>query len=90
MLKMSPHPSLFDTQPKVTALNYWIMGYKINIKIWRALLCNVLKRLGLEASSTARKPQNQQIFLMSTAHLASPPVPNGRSKWMKSSQCLMT
>ena len=64
-LEIAPHPALSDTQAKVIALDYGMMGGKAEIKVRRALLYYALRRLGLDTDPTARKPHDQQIVLVS-------------------------
>jgi hypothetical protein len=62
-LEIGPHPELSDTQKKVIALDYGMLGGKVKIRVRRALLYYALKRLGLDTDPAARKPQDQQIVL---------------------------
>lgn len=63
-LEVGPHPELSETQAKVIALDYGMRGGKAKIKVRRALLYYVLRRLGLDTDPAARKPQDQQIVLL--------------------------
>jgi predicted DNA-binding transcriptional regulator YafY len=64
-LEIGPHPELSDTQAKVIALDYGMRAGKATIKVRRALLYYALRRLGLDTEPGARRPQDQQIVLMS-------------------------
>ena len=59
-----PHPELSESQKKVIALDYGMRDGKAKIKVRRALLYYALKRLGLDTDPGARKPQDQQIILL--------------------------
>ncbi|MBK5568022.1 WYL domain-containing protein [Ensifer sp. SSB1] len=63
-LEVGPHPALSETQAKVIALDYGMLGGKAKIKIRRALLNYALRRLGLDTDPGARRPQDQQIVLL--------------------------
>jgi predicted DNA-binding transcriptional regulator YafY len=63
-LEIGPHPELSESQKKVIALDYGMRGGKAKIKVRRALIYYALKRLGLDTSPGARKPQDQQIVLL--------------------------
>ncbi|RME17493.1 MAG: WYL domain-containing protein, partial [Alphaproteobacteria bacterium] len=69
-LEIGPHPELSDTQAKVIALDYGMRAGKATIKVRRALLYYALRRLGLDTEPGARRPQDQQIVLMSGNQLA--------------------
>ena len=63
-LEIGPHPKLSENQKKVIALDYGMRDGKAQIKVRRALLYYALKRLGLDTDPDARKPQDQQIVLL--------------------------
>lgn len=65
VLEIGPHPELSDTQKKVIALDYGMRAGKAKVKVRRALLYYTLKRLGLDTDPAARRPQDQQIVLLS-------------------------
>ena len=63
-LEIGPHPDLSDAQKKVIALDYEMRGGRAEIRVRKALLYYVLKRLGLDTDPSARRPQDQQIVLL--------------------------
>jgi hypothetical protein len=63
-LEIAPHPELSENQKKVIALDYGMRDGRAKIKVRRALLYYALKRLGLDTDPGARKPQDQQIILL--------------------------
>jgi hypothetical protein len=63
-LEIGPHPELSDSQKKVIELDYGMRGGSTKITVRRALLYYALKRLGLDTDPGARKPQDQQIILL--------------------------
>lgn len=63
-LEIGPHPELSDSQQKVIALDYGMLGGRARISVRRALLYYALKRLGLDTDPGARRPQDQQIVLL--------------------------
>lgn len=63
-LEICPHPDLSDTQKKVVALDYGMRDGKVSVRVRKALLYYTLKRLGLDADATTRKPADQQIVLL--------------------------
>ncbi|CAM4238634.1 WYL domain-containing protein [Palleronia rufa] len=63
-LEIAPHPELSENQKNVIALDYGMRGGRAKIKVRRALLYYALKRLGLDTDPGARKPQDQQIVLL--------------------------
>ena len=67
-LEVGPHPELSETQQKVIALDYGMRDGKAKIKVRRAFLYYTLKRLGLDADPATRRPQDQQIVLLSPLH----------------------
>ena len=77
-LEIGPHPELSDTQQKVIALDYGMRGGKAKILVRKALLYYALKRLGLDTDPTARRPQEQQIVLLSPPDLAGSSIHNER------------
>ena len=64
-LEIGPHPDLSDSQQKVIALDYGMRGGRTKIRVRKALLYYALRRLGLDTDPSARKPQDQQIVLLS-------------------------
>jgi len=64
-LEIGPHPELSETQRKVIALDYGMRGERAKIPVRKALLYYALKRLGLDTDPAARRPQDQQIVLLS-------------------------
>lgn len=74
-LEIGPHPELSETQQKVIALDYGMRGGKTKIKVRRAFLYYTLKRLGLDTDPAARRPQDQQIVLLSPLHPLSNSAP---------------
>ena len=48
----------------VIGLDYDMRGGKAKIPVRKALLYYALKRLGLDAERTARRPQDQKIVLL--------------------------
>lgn len=77
-LEIGPHPELSDTQQKVIALDYGMRGRKTKVLVRKALLYYALKRLGLDTDPAARRPQEQQIVLLSPPDLAGSSIHNGR------------
>ncbi len=63
-LEIGPHPDLSESQQKVIALDYGMRGGRTKIKVRKALLYYALRRLGLDTEPTARRPQDQQIVLL--------------------------
>ena len=61
ILEIGPHPELSETQSNVVALDYGMQDGVAKIRVRRALLYYALKRLGLDVSPAARRPQDQQI-----------------------------
>ncbi len=64
-IEIGPHPELSETQKKVIALDYGMSGDRVKIPVRKALLYYALKRLGLDTDPAARRPQDQQIVLLS-------------------------
>ena len=64
-LEIGPHPDLSETQRKVIALDYGMRAERAKIPVRKALLYYALKRLGLDTDPAARRPQDQQIVLLS-------------------------
>jgi len=75
-LEVGPHPELSETQAKIIALDYGMRGGKAKIKVRRALLYYALRRLGLDTDPAARRPQEQQIVLLSPPDLAGNSIQN--------------
>jgi len=80
-LEVGPHPDLSETQAKVIALDYGMRGGKAKIKVRRALLYYALRRLGLDTDPAARRPQEQQIVLLSPPDLAGNSIQNGGAQY---------
>lgn len=76
-LEIGPHPELSVTQQKVIALDYGMKGGTAKLTIRKAFLYYALKRLGLDTDPTARRPQEQQIVLLSPPDLAGNSIQNG-------------
>ena len=53
----------------VIGLAYGMRGGKAKIPVRKALLYYALKRLGLDAERTARRPQDQKIVLLNRAQI---------------------
>lgn len=68
-LEIGPHPELSETQAKVIALDYGMSGGTAKIRVRRALLYYVLKRLGLDTDPKMRNPQDQQIVLVNRGRI---------------------
>jgi len=64
-LEIGPHPELSETQQKVIAVDYGMRGERAKIRVRKALLYYALKRLGLDTDPAVRRPQDQQIVLLS-------------------------
>ncbi|MFQ5534957.1 MAG: WYL domain-containing protein [Sphingomonadales bacterium] len=71
ILEIGPHPALSDGQKKVVELDYGMTDGKSKIRVRRAMLYYALKRLGLDTPSEARKPQDQQIVLLTDKAILS-------------------
>ena len=54
---------------------------KAKIKVRRALLYYALRRLGLDTDPAARRPQEQQIVLLSPRDLAGNSIQNGGGQY---------
>ena len=67
VLEIGPHPELSESQQKVIALDYGMRGGKARIPVRKALVYYTMKRLGLDAPPTVRRPQDQQIVLLNHA-----------------------
>lgn len=65
VLEISPHPDLSPTQRRVIEMDYGMDEGRAQIPVRRALLFYTLKRLGLDTDPAARRPQDQQIVLVS-------------------------
>jgi hypothetical protein len=63
-LEIGPHPDLSDAQKHVIGLDYGMNSGKAEITVRRAFLYYALRRLGLDTSPNARRPQDQQIVLL--------------------------
>lgn len=66
-LKIAPHPALTRSQAKAIGVDYGIRGKSAVVRIRRALLFYALRRLGLDVSPEARRPQEQHIVLLNRA-----------------------
>jgi hypothetical protein len=64
-LEVGPHPDLSPNQRRGIELDYGMVNGIVTIPVRRALLYYALKRLGLDTDPAARKPQDQQIVLLS-------------------------
>jgi predicted DNA-binding transcriptional regulator YafY len=63
-LEIGPHPELSESQKAVVTLDYGMRGGKTCITVRKALLYYAMKRLGLDVSSPASPPADQQIVLL--------------------------
>nr|WP_210880130.1 WYL domain-containing protein [Roseovarius autotrophicus] len=64
VLEIGPHPDLSPTQQRAIEMDYGMEKGRAQIPVRRALLFYALKRLGLDTDPAARRPQDQQIVLM--------------------------
>ena len=64
VLEVGPHPELSDNQRHAIEMDYGMAGGRAEISVRRALLFYALRRLGLDTDPAARRPQDQQIFLL--------------------------
>lgn len=64
-LEIGPHPELSDHQYRAIEMDYGMVDGRATIVVRKALLFYALKRLGLDTDLAARKPQDQQIVLLS-------------------------
>ena len=76
-LEIGPHPQLSETQQKVIALDYGMRSGRAKIPVRKAFLYYALKRLGLDTDPAARRPQEQQIVLLSPPDLVGNSIQNG-------------
>ena len=65
ILEIGPHPDLSPTQRRAIEMDYGMEDGRAQIPVRRALLFYALKRLGLDTDPAARRPQDQQIVLIS-------------------------
>ena len=65
VLEIGPHPELSDNQRRAIEMDYGMEDGRAYIPVRRALLFYALKRLGLDTDPAARRPQDQQIVLLS-------------------------
>ena len=72
ILEIGPNPDLSEAQQRVVEFEYGMQNGKARITVRRALLFYTLKRLGLDAHSTARRPQDQPIVLRNGPESALP------------------
>ncbi len=70
-LEIGPHPELSESQQKVIALDYGMLGGSTKIKVRKALLYYALRRLGLDTDPSARRPQDQQIILRNAEEISA-------------------
>ena len=64
VLEIGAHPDLSPTQRRAIEMDYGMEEGRAQISVRRALLFYALKRLGLDTDPAARRPQDQQIVLM--------------------------
>jgi hypothetical protein len=65
VLEIGPHPDLSDTQRRAIEMDYGMEEGRAQIPVRSALLFYALKRLGLDTDPAVRRPQDQQIVLLS-------------------------
>lgn len=70
VLEIGPHPDLSDTQRRAIEMDYGMVDGRAEIAVRKALLFYALKRLGLDTDPAARRPQDQQIVLLSKLDFA--------------------
>ena len=63
-LLIGPHPQLSDSQRRAIELDYAMTGGVAEIHVPKCLLFYNLKRLGLDADSPTRRPEDQHIVLL--------------------------
>lgn len=63
VLEIRPHPGLSKTQKHVVALDYGMQDEQVTLRVRRAFLYYVLKRLGLDKDARTRDSRDQQIVL---------------------------
>ena len=64
-------------EKKIIAVDYGLRAGKVRIPVRKALLYYARRRLGLDTDPTARRPQEQQIVLLSPPDLAGNSIQNG-------------
>ncbi len=64
-LEIGPHPDLSESQKRIIALDYGMRGGRVQVQVRKALRYYALRRLGLDTPTGARRPQDQQIVLLS-------------------------
>ena len=64
VLTIGPHPDLSDCQRRAIEMDYGMVDGRAEIIVREALLFYALKRLGLDTDPAARRPQDQQIVLV--------------------------
>ncbi|ADZ68953.1 WYL domain-containing protein [Polymorphum gilvum] len=74
-LTIGPHPKLTSGQKRIIELDYGMSRGVAEIQVKRAFLYYTLKRLGLDVDPSTRRPQDQQIVLLSM----SPPLDGART-----------
>lgn len=65
VLEIGPHPDLSPTQRRAIEMDYGMENGRAQFPVRKALLFYALKRLGLDTDPAARRPQDQQIILIS-------------------------
>jgi len=66
-LEIAPHPALSEMQRQVIELDYGMVSGRAVVRVRRALLYYAIKRLGLDSDPASRKPEEQQIILLSSS-----------------------
>lgn len=69
VLEIGPHPDLSDNQRRAIEMDYGMEDGRAQIGVRRALLFYALKRLGLDAEASARRPQDQQSILLNSSQI---------------------
>ncbi len=64
-LEIGPHPDLSESQKRIIALDYGMREGRAQVQVRKALRDYALRRLGLDTPPEARRPQDQQIVLLS-------------------------
>lgn len=63
VLEIGPNPELSDAQKQVVALDYGMQDERVTLRVRRAFLSYLLRRLGLDKDPRTRDPRDQQIVL---------------------------
>ncbi len=63
-LEIGPHPGLTESQRQIVIRDYRMEGGKVTLKVRKALLFYMLRRLGLDRDPSAESPRVQQIVLL--------------------------